>query len=77
MRVVWALRNEPLGHAGLVLLGWIVIFLFLGFVAGFQEFQNYLGNAYFWLISGIVFGLPLARFRHADGKPHPEERQNQ
>jgi hypothetical protein len=57
LRLVWAERNVVLGPAGLVLVAWIIIFVFIEFVTGFQTFQNYLANAYFWLLSGVVFGL--------------------
>jgi hypothetical protein len=30
------------------------------FAIGFQSFQNYLANAYFWLLSGVVFGIHRA-----------------
>jgi hypothetical protein len=36
------------------------MFLFVAFIAGFQGFQNYSGNFYFWLLSGVVFALPTA-----------------
>jgi hypothetical protein len=60
LRLAWAERHEALGSAGLVLVAWIAIFLFIEFVSGFQSFQNYLANAYFWLLSGIVFGIHRA-----------------
>lgn len=59
--VVRSVRNGPLGPGGFVLFGWIVFFLFIHFIAGYQVFQNYVGNAYFWLFSGILFGAPLGR----------------
>ncbi|HEV2033403.1 MAG TPA: hypothetical protein VGU71_04280 [Candidatus Dormibacteraeota bacterium] len=63
VRLAWAERKQPLGSAGLVLVVWIVIFLFIQFVLGFQAYQNYLANAYFWLLSGVVFGIhPALQF---------------
>lgn len=59
-RMVQAARGTPLASAGLVLFGWMLSFLFFGFFVGFQVFQNYLANAYFWLLSGVLFALPLA-----------------
>jgi hypothetical protein len=60
----WRAVNAARGHrsaaAGFVLLGWMLFFLFLGFVGGLQGFQNYVANAYFWLLSGLMFALPLA-----------------
>jgi hypothetical protein len=51
-------RGSPLARAGVVLLAWTVSFLFVDFFAGLQIFQNYTGNAYFWLLSGILFAFP-------------------
>jgi glycosyltransferase involved in cell wall biosynthesis len=65
-KIVWAQRDQPSGHAGMLLTGWVFLFLFLGFVAGFQEFQNYVANAYFWLLSGLVFGMAGKRVVEAD-----------
>jgi hypothetical protein len=60
----WRAVNAARGHrsaaAGFVLLGWMLFFLFFGFVGGLQGFQNYVANAYFWLLSGLMFALPLA-----------------
>ena len=47
--------------AGIVLLGWVAIFLVVLFFSGFQVFQNYVSNAYFWLLSGMIFALPMPR----------------
>ena len=38
-------------------MAWIGYYLFLGFVPGFQSFQNYYANAYLWILSGVVFAL--------------------
>jgi hypothetical protein len=51
-------RGTPLAAAGLVLFAWMLFFLFIGFFAGLQGFQNYFANTYFWLLSGVIFGLP-------------------
>jgi hypothetical protein len=60
----WRAINAARGHrsaaAGFVLLGWMLFFLFFGFVGGLQGFQNYVANAYFWLLSGVMFALPQA-----------------
>jgi hypothetical protein len=50
-------RGTSLAGVGLLITSWGVIFLFVGFVSGFQYFQNYYANAYFWLLSGVVFAL--------------------
>lgn len=54
-RSVLDTRGSPLARTKLVLFGWVFFFLFLGFFGGFQSFQNYVGNAYFWLVSGMIF----------------------
>jgi hypothetical protein len=59
-RAAQAARGTPLAAAGLVIFGWMLFFLFFGFFAGLQGFQNYLANAYFWLLSGMIFALPRA-----------------
>jgi hypothetical protein len=53
----WAERDRAIGSAGRVLVGYLVIFVIIEFAIGFQSFQNYLANAYFWLLSGVVFGI--------------------
>jgi len=67
--IVWVTRQwrkirSARGHrsaaVGFVLFAWMLFFLFFGFVGGLQAFQNYITNAYFWLLSGLVFALPLA-----------------
>lgn len=55
-----AVRGTSLAATGLVLFALNIFFLFLGFFGGFQGFQNYFANAYFWLLSGLIFGLPQA-----------------
>ena len=40
-------RGTPFAGVGLLITSWVVIFLFVSFVAGFQVFQNYYANAYF------------------------------
>jgi len=65
--VAWVARQwvcvrsarSPSGSAlGAVLIAWVALFLFAQFFGGLQSFQNYVPNAYFWLISGIIFALP-------------------
>jgi hypothetical protein len=61
-------RGSPAAAAGLVFLGWMLFFLFLRFFTGLQAFQDYIANAYFWLLSGVIFALPeAARHRQEDG----------
>lgn len=39
------------------LLVWCFLHLFVNFALGVQTFQDYIPNGYFWLFSGILFGL--------------------
>jgi hypothetical protein len=65
--VMWAIRQwtsvkyaggHPEAVAGIVVVAYMMFFLFISFVQGFQAFQNYYANAYFWLLSGLVFAIP-------------------
>jgi hypothetical protein len=56
-RAVSSSRPSDVAAGGLVLLSWVVLFLFVFFFSGFQVFQNYVSNAYFWLLSGVLFAL--------------------
>lgn len=60
-------RGDPLAASGLVLLAWIGGLLFLQLAIGLQAFQNYLANAYFWLLSGMVLALPRVAGVHESG----------
>jgi hypothetical protein len=57
-RCIRAAPSGKLRAMGLVLWGWMIFFLIIGFFGGLQGYQNYIPNAYFWLLSGVIFGLP-------------------
>jgi len=57
-RCIRAAPSGQLRAMGLVLWGWMIFFLIIGFFGGLQGYQNYVPNAYFWLLSGVIFGLP-------------------
>jgi hypothetical protein len=57
-RCIKAAPSGRLRAMGVVLWGWMIFFLVIGFFGGLQGYQNYVPNAYFWLLSGIIFGLP-------------------
>ena len=59
-RCVQAARDGPMAAVGLVLFAWVVLLLFVQFFGGLAIFQNYYANAYFWLVSGVIFALPEA-----------------
>ena len=67
---LWRSIKAGHGHrpaaAAFVLLCWMLSFLFYWFAIGFQGFQNYIANAYFWLLSGMMFAVPFA----AAADPH-------
>jgi hypothetical protein len=71
-------RGSRASGAALLLVAWIVYYLFVGFVPGFQSFQNYYANAYLWILSGMVFALgatdprAVASRRSADAIDVPE-----
>ena len=52
-------RGSPWAGVGLVLVAYAVYYLFFWFFAGMQQFQDYIGNAYFWLFSGMIFGVTV------------------
>ena len=52
-------RGTPYAGVGLLITSWVIIFLFVSFVGGFQSFQNYYSNAYLWVFFGIVFAFPI------------------
>jgi hypothetical protein len=57
-RCIRAAPSGSLRAMALVLWGWMIFFLIIGFFGGLQGYQNYIPNAYFWLLSGVIFGLP-------------------
>jgi hypothetical protein len=58
-RSIKAGRGHRRAAAAFVLFCWMLSFLFYWFVIGFQGFQNYVANAYFWLLSGVMFAVPF------------------
>jgi len=66
-------RGQLVSGAGPIILGWMIYFLGVGFVQGFQGFQNYYANAYFWMFSGVVFALPGAASGERGGDPRRAE----
>lgn len=48
-----SMRFRPLAP----LAAWIFVTLVLGFLGGLQSFQNYITNAFFWLLSGIIVAV--------------------
>jgi hypothetical protein len=72
IRTIRATRDGPLPSVGPVVVVWTAFFLFIGFIVGYQIFQNYVANAYFWLLSGLLFGAAaLAKGKPPSGQENP------
>jgi hypothetical protein len=69
-------RGTPYAGVGLLITSWVVIFLFVSFVGGFQSFQNYYANAYLWILFGIAFAFPaiVGSRSQADHRSYPDGR---
>ena len=52
------LRGSPLWPLGFAIWWYIFIALFPKMWMGMQAYQNYINNAYLWLLTGILFRLP-------------------
>lgn len=61
-------RGDPVAASAVVLVAWLWFFLVIGFFGGLQGFQNYLANAYFWLLSGVVFGIGASTVHDTVGR---------
>jgi hypothetical protein len=58
LRVVLSLKGKPTFPIALAILWFTFIFLFLGSWGSLVVYQNFVQNAYFWLLAGILFRLP-------------------
>jgi hypothetical protein len=57
-RVVKRLRGSPWFPLGFAIFWYSFILLFPAMFSGLQPYQDYLLNAYLWLLLGILFRLP-------------------
>jgi hypothetical protein len=57
-KVVVRLRGSPLFPVGFVIFWYAFVLLFPSTFAGMQPYQDFVLNAYLWLMLGILFGLP-------------------
>lgn len=71
LRSTIAVRGDPRAGAALILCSWLVVFLLVGFVGGFQGFQNYITNAYMWILFGMLFALPSTHGASSRGHRAP------
>lgn len=57
--IVRKLKQTPYFPVAIAILWFNFVLLVLDTFGGFQAFQNYINNAYLWLLLGILFRLPL------------------
>ena len=57
-RTVRRLRGTRLFPLGFAILWFLLLLLFPFTFGGMQPYQNYVLNAYLWLLSGVLFRLP-------------------
>jgi len=70
-RVVKKLKGSPLFPLGFVIFWYVLFLLFPATFGGMQSYEDFLFNAYFWLLLGVLFRLPtVALFDPVEGRPH-------
>jgi hypothetical protein len=57
-KVVKKLKGSPLFPVGFVLFWYALFLLFPQTFGGMQAYEDFLFNAYFWLLLGVLFRLP-------------------
>jgi hypothetical protein len=57
-RTVRRLRGTPVFPIGFAILWFLLLLLFPFTFGGMQPYQNYVLNAYLWLLAGVLFRLP-------------------
>jgi len=57
-RVVKKLKGSPLFPLGFVIFWYVFFLLFPATFSGLQPYEDFLFNAYFWLLLGVLFRLP-------------------
>ncbi len=57
-KIVLSLKETPLFPLGFAIFWFIFVLLVPFTYGGFQAFQNYVYNAYLWLLIGVLFRLP-------------------
>jgi hypothetical protein len=75
-RVVKKLRGTPWFPLGFVIFWYAVFLLFPQTFGGIQPYEDFLLNAYFWLLLGILFRLPSLALsaQFAAGAPDTKQR---
>lgn len=57
-KVVKKLKGSPLFPPGFVIFWYVLFLLFPATFGGMQSYEDFLFNAYFWLLLGVLFRLP-------------------
>jgi hypothetical protein len=57
-KVVKKLKGSPLFPLGFVIFWYALFLLFPAMSGGMQAYEDFLFNAYFWLLLGVLFRLP-------------------
>ncbi len=57
-KVVKKLKGSPLFPLGFVIFWYALFLLFPATFGGIQSYEDFLLNAYFWLLLGVLFRLP-------------------
>jgi hypothetical protein len=57
-KVVKKLKGSPFFPLGFVLFWYAFVLLFPQTFGGMQAYEDFLFNAYFWLLLGVLFRLP-------------------
>jgi hypothetical protein len=77
-KVVKKLKGSPLFPLGFVLFWYAFVLLFPQTFGGMQSYEDFLLNAYFWLLLGVLFRLPTvalsAQFAANAPAVHPQRR---
>jgi hypothetical protein len=64
-RIVRKLKQTAYFPIAIAILWFTFVLLILDTFGGFQSFQNYINNAYLWLLLGILFRLPTLSMEHS------------
>jgi hypothetical protein len=69
VRVLAGLRGSALFPLGLAIVWFALLLLFPFTYGAMNAYQNFLYNAYFWLLTGVLFRLPALAEAERDGAP--------
>jgi hypothetical protein len=75
-KIVLRLRGSPWFPIGFVIFWYSVFLMILQMIGGIQTYEDFIMNAYFWLLLGVLFRLPkinvateAAAMEHGLAKP--------